>query len=217
MRRFLKTSRRVLRDAGGVTAVEFALTLPLLMLMGLGGLEIANIAVTHMRINQIAVSLADNASRMKQQTVSGAPQFREFDANEALKAAELQGADLDLLKRGRIILSSLEVNSDGGQWVHWQRCAGAKTVYTSAYGVQGTGATGTAFTGMGPSGNQVTAEPGSAIMVAEVVYDYRPLIVDGLFDSMTIRKYSAMYVRDDRDLSDTGIFNPSPAAPVAAC
>lgn len=215
MRGLLKKGRSFLRDASGVTAVEFALTLPLLMLMGLGGLEIANLALTHMRINQIAVSLADNASRMKQQTVSGAPQFREFDANEALKAAELQGADLDLLQHGRIILSSLEVNDDGGQWIHWQRCAGARTAYASAYGGQGTGKTGTAFTGMGPTGNQVTAEPDSAIMVAEVVYDYQPLIVDKLFDTMTIRKYSAMYVRDDRDL--TRIYNPSPAAPVASC
>jgi hypothetical protein len=215
MRHLLQKIGKLLHDASGVTVVEFALTLPLLMLMGLGGLEIANIAVTHMRINQIAVSLADNASRMKQQTVSGAPQFREFDANEALKAAELQGADLDLPERGRVILSSLEVNGDGGQWIHWQRCSGAKTAYISAYGAQGTGATGTAFTGMGPVGHQVTAEPGAAIMVAEVAYDYRPLIIDKLFDTMTIRKYSAMYVRDDRDL--TGIFNPSPTAPVASC
>ena len=215
MRRLLTKCRRLIGNISGVTAVEFGLTLPLLIFVGLGGLEIANMAVTHMRINQIAISLADNASRMKQQTPGGAPHFREVDANEALKAAELQGADLHLLEHGRVILSSLETNSKDGQWIHWQRCAGAKTAYASAYGAEGTGAKGTSFPGMGPSGKVLTAEPGSAIMVAEVVYEYQPLIVDTLFDTMTIRKYSAMYVRDDRDLSG-GVY-PSPPATASTC
>jgi hypothetical protein len=211
---------RTLRsDSSGVTAVEFALVLPLLVFMALGGLEIANMAVVHMRINQIAVSLADNASRMKQSSTNGSPHFREVDANEALKAAEEQGDDLKLLQNGRVILSSLEMNASGGQWIHWQRCSGQKTAYASAYGTQGTGITGTAFAGMGPTGNKVTAESGAAIMVAEVVYVYKPLVIDKIFDTLTIRKYSAMYVRDDRDLTGTptGIYNPSPTATASTC
>lgn len=187
-----RTLRAAVADTSGVTAVEFALSLPLLMLMAMGGLEIANMAIVHMRINQIAVSLADNASRMKQSSTNGEPRFREVDANEALKAAEQQGADLKLVENGRVILSSLQTNATGGQTIQWQRCTGQKTSYTSDYGTQGTGAVGNAYAGMGPAGKEVTAESGEAIMVAEVVYNYRPLILDRLYDNLVVRKYLSL-------------------------
>lgn len=215
----LSAFRRMLaRDTRGAVIIEFALALPILLMLLLGGLEIANLTVAHMRINQIAISLADNASRLKQQTIGGAPQVREYDVNEAFKAAELQGADLNLMQNGRLFLSSLETNGEGGQWIHWQRCKGVLTAYQSSYGVEGDGAIGTSFPGMGPADERVTVEPGGAIMVAEVVYRYQPLIGGRwAFGDFTIRKYAAMYVRDDRDLSGAGIFNPAPQASVSRC
>ncbi|MFA7595694.1 MAG: TadE/TadG family type IV pilus assembly protein [Novosphingobium sp.] len=206
--------RRLRKDNGAVALVEFALSLPLLLLMGLGGVETANYAVTHMRVAQIAVSLADNASRAKQDVASGMPRMREADVNEAFTAAQLQAANLDIAENGRLILSSLEMNADGGQWIHWQRCFG-DAPYISSYGVQGDGATGTSVTGMGPADRRVAAESGFAVMFAEVVYDYQPIIFGSLIPDDPIRKIAAMYVRDDRDLSN--IFNPSPAAPVRSC
>jgi len=210
--------RALARDTRAAVIIEFALALPILIMLFVGGLEIANLTVTHMRVNQIAISLADNASRLKQQTIGGAPQVREYDVNEAFKAAELQGTDLNLMQNGRLFLSSLETNAAGGQWIHWQRCQGVMTAYQSSYGVEGDGKTGKTFPGMGPADERVTAEPGAAIMVAEVVYQYQPLIGGRwTFGDYTIRKYAAMYVRDDRDLSGTGIFNPSPKATVSTC
>lgn len=199
---FLNIALRLHRDTSGVSIVEFAMSLPLLLFGTLGGLELANLVATHMRINQIAISLADNASRMKQQTISGAPKVREYDVNEAFKAAERQSDDLKLVNHGRMILSSLEVKdgTTSTQIFHWQRCQGAKTSYTSKYGKQNV-----TIPGAGPVGRRITAEKDAAIMVAEVAYEYQPLIMDSLFPSMVIRKYSAMYVRDDRDLSGTGI------------
>lgn len=195
--------RDVCRDNSGVSAMEFGLVLPLLIFLGLGGLEVANMAIAHSRINQIAISLADNASRMKQRVIGANPQFREYDADQALTAAEKQGGDLKLEANGRIILSSLQLNADNGQWIAWQRCKGQATGYASAYGIEGKGATGTAFKGIGPGSdeNKLKAGDKAAIMVAEVVYEYKPLIVDTIFDKMTIRKYAAVYVRDDRDLT----------------
>ena len=210
--------RALARDTRAAVIIEFALALPILLMLLLGGLEAANLHVTHMRVNQIAISLADNASRLKQQTIGGAPQVREYDVNEAFKAAELQGTDLDLMQNGRLFLSSLETNQAGGQRIHWQRCQGMMTAYQSSFGVEGDGATGTSFPGIGPAGGRVTVEPGAAIMVAEVFYRYRPLIGGRwIFGDLTIRKDAVMYVRDDRDLSGPGIFNPSPRATVSTC
>jgi len=191
----------------GVALIEFAYSLPLMVTLGLGGLELINYTTAHLRVNQIAISLADNASRAKQEVVGSNPRFRELDANESIRAAQLQGGNLDLRENGRVILSSLEVNDDGGQWIHWQRCGGGKS-YPSRYGAQGTGEAGTAFAGMGDGTRLVEAEPNFAIMYAEVFYDYEPIIFRGLIPEQTIYKTAAMYVRDDRDLN--GIFDPEP-------
>lgn len=212
---FHRTLRALLLDQSAVALIEFGYSLPFLMILGLGGVEVANYSITHMRVSQIAVSLADNASRAKQEIVAGVPRMREYDVNEAFRAAQVQSAVLDIENNGRLILSSLEVNDpDGGQWIHWQRCFGSAN-YKSSYGKQGDGATGTAFKGMGPTGNKVTAEAGFAVMFAEVVYDYKPLVFDRFISAQPIRKTAAMYVRDDRDLSK--IYNPSPEATVNSC
>ncbi|WP_201739151.1 TadE/TadG family type IV pilus assembly protein [Flavisphingopyxis soli] len=208
------------RDTSALAYVEFAYMLPILMVLGLGGIELGNLAITHMRISQVALSLADNASRAKQKVATGLPRLRETDINQALTAAQLQAGGLNLIKNGRIILSSLEKNADGGQWIHWQRCSGSK-VYVSSFGLQGDGASGTAMKGMGPAGKQVAADTGFAIMFVEVAYDYQPIIFGSMFGPQVIKKTAAMYVRDDRDLTgDTtkaakygNVYNPSPAVP----
>jgi hypothetical protein len=93
---------------------------------------------------------------------------------------------------------------------------GAYTTGVSKYGTQGTGITGTAFAGMGPSGNVVAADTRAAIMFVEVYYQYQPIFFKvGGNTSPTIYRASAMYVRDDRDL--TQIYNPSPVQTVNSC
>lgn len=206
--------RRLWADRSGLALIEFAYTVPFLMILGMGGVEVANYSIAHMRVSQIAVSLADNASRAKQDVVSGVPRMREVDVNEAFTAAQIQSSELDITSKGTLILSSVEVNEDGGQWIHWQRCFG-EGGYSSSYGKEGDGETGTALTGIGPAGRQVAAEDGFAIMFVEVVYNYEPVMFDRFIPAEPIRKIAAMFVRDDRDL--TQLYNPSPAVTVNSC
>lgn len=208
-------ARRLKIDRSGLAMIEFAYTAPFFVLLLGGGVELANFATTHMRISQTAVSLADNASRAKQGVVSGMPRMREVDVNEAFQAANLQSSDLQLNARARLILSSVEVNPDGGQWIHWQRCFG-QGAFNSSYGRQGDGASGTAIAGVGPTGRTIAAETGFAVMFVEVVYEYRPLIMESIVGRTVIRKTAAMMVRDQRELT-TGITNPSPAAAINSC
>ncbi|GEO01051.1 hypothetical protein NSE01_28830 [Novosphingobium sediminis] len=211
LRRFFA---RLAQSTGAVSAVELGLAMPFLMGLTLTGVEVVNLALIHVRLNQLAITVADNASRAKQTQVNGAPQFREFDVNQVFRAAALQGEDLQIPTRGRVILSSLQVNGSGGQWIAWQRCWG-KNTWASRYGVQGTGATGTSFAGMGYATTKMTADAGTAIMFVEIAYDYKPFFLGSVIPSKVIRKEAALYVRDDRDL--TQIYNPSPAQTVATC
>ena len=192
--------RALRRDTRAAIIVEIGLSMPLLMGLALVGAEVVNLATLHVRLNQLAITVSDNASRAKQAVSTGAPQFREYDVNQVFRGAAIQVDGLDFAHNGRVILSSLETNSSGGQWIHWQRCWGASG-YASRYGTQGTGATGTSFAGMGPSSNRMVAETGSAIMFVEVAYNYRPMFLTGVLGPVVIRKDAALYVRDDRDLS----------------
>ena len=131
-----------------------------------------------------------------------------------MNAAFVQAGQLDVAANGRLILSSLEVNDEGGQWIHWQRCFG-EAPYASSYGEQGDGAEGTELAGMGPAGRQVQAETGYAIMFAEVSYEYQPIMLGDFLEDRRISKVAAMFVRDNRDLSQ--LFNPAPGAAVNDC
>lgn len=207
-------ARRLAANASGVAMLEFALTAPLILGMGLLGTETAYFTVTHLRVSQVAMQVADNASRFGELDMLVARQVFERDVNEVFVGAEKYGENFELMERGRIILSSLQTNAQGGQNIRWQRCRGAK-VHNSSFGVQGAGATGTSFTGMGPTGQQIQASPGTAVMFVEVAYDYQALTPFTLFDGREIRYTAAFNIRDQRDL--TQIYNTNPASPIARC
>lgn len=201
--------RRLKADTSGVAFVEFAFTAPIVLAMGLLGTETASFVITHMQISQVAMQVADNASRVGEQDVLTARKVYESDINESLVGAEKLGETFGIFQRGRVIISSLQRNADGGQWIAWQRCRGAK-VFDSSYGHEGDGATGTGFQGMGEPGNLITASNGTAVMFVEIAYDYDSLTPFDIYEGRTIRYTAAFNVRDSRDL--TKLYNDGPAA-----
>lgn len=208
---------RLRRSTSGVAFIEFAYGLPAVMGLSMYGIEIGNYAQTQMRVSQIALALADNASRAGlDNRTSNLQELREIDLSDVLEAVRIQGRRLQLLDNGRVTLSSLEQNSSGGQWIHWQRCLGRRSGpgWDSSFGTAGQGATGNAFPGMGPTGSEVTAPPNSAVMFVEVNYQYQPIIGRWLIGDRVISYTAAFVVRDRRDLSangGTGILDPAPA------
>lgn len=183
--------------------IEFGLVLPFFLILCFGGLELANYALARMAVSKIAVNVADSASRLGEGNPLAGKQLTEAMLNDVLEGAIDQGASHDFAARSRIILSSLQVNAQGGQWIAWQRCIGGKTGYQSTLGRQGDGASGTAFPGMGTGTTQIRAAQGYAVMVAQVQYQYKPVI--GFWDKLTANNIltytSAFPVRENRDLT----------------
>lgn len=198
-------------DTSGLAMIEFAMVLPALLILGLGGIEVANFAIANLRISQIAMTTADNAGRVRDQ-------ISEADINELMAGAKFVGTKLKFAQNGRIILSNLE--ADGAkQWIRWQRCSGAMNV-TSSYGVplRTNGQEVTSFsnankasvdydassedstlTAMGPAGKQIAAAAGTAVMFVEIVYDYQPIVPTRFLPAATIRYTSAFNVRQRTD------------------
>lgn len=195
--------RSIVRDESAVTIIEFAFALPLLITFGMFGVEVAYMTSVNMQVSQLALSVADNASRLGQTENSAvAPTVNEADIDAVMFGATQQGAGYGFEENGRVILSSLERHSNGKQYIHWQRCAGDLEV-SSAYGNDTTrnGLTGTALPGLGENGRRVTASPNQAVMFVEVYYTYKPLFGDLFIDDRSFRQEAAFLVRDDRNLS----------------
>jgi hypothetical protein len=206
--------RKLRSDNRGVAMLETAITMPTLIFAGLAGLEIANLMITHTRVSGIALTAADNASRMAPSAgLLTLPRVREADINDVFTGAQLQSGNLNMLANGRVILSSLETNPDGGQWIHWQRCFGSKP-YASSFGGAGTGITGNSFQGMGFTGRQIRATPGSPVMFAEVFLDYQPFMFESWIGARTINYTAAFVARDNRDTSSV---TNTPAVTVNNC
>lgn len=217
MKSFAHVLNRLRRSTAGTAVVEFAYAAPLLLIMGGYGIETANMAITHLRVNQAAANFADNVSRMGEMDTLGVKKIREADIDDAIAGLREQSAAYQLTTYGRVIISSLERNGSGGQWIHWQRCVGKK-VWPSSYGAAGDGATGTSLTGMGPAGQQIQAPDKSGVMFVEVAYDYQPIISDKLLGAPTITSHAAFIVRDKRDFADANNpANPAPAATQMLC
>ena len=218
----VRLAHRLRRDVSGLALIEFGYSLPLLLGLSGYGLELANLARVNMRISQAANGLADNVSRVGLESALAKTQLRESDINDGLTGVARQSGTMDVGTRGRVILSSLERNADGGQWIHWQRCVGTRN-YPSSFGVAGDGATGTSFPGMGPATARVTApDLESAVMFVEIIYDYSPIFSTIYINDRQIRFHASYIVRDKRDLTangGTGITNPvsTPAAVAHTC
>lgn len=235
----LKSQARRARVAGaslractsGVALIEFAVALPVLMVLGLMGLETANYAMAHLRVSNIAVLTADNAARVRDS-------IDEADIIELFTGAKLSGANIQFAQNGRIILSDLEPTGTGtNQWIRWQRCDGALNYSNPTANMRPRTAAGVAITngteiynadrttlnttnpsspaatpaiaGMGTT-TTMAAQSGSAVMVVEVVYTYQPIIPNSFLAGRQIRYESAFNVRqrNDQALKNAGRITP---------
>lgn len=185
--------QRLARDRRGVSIVEFALVLPFVITITMAGLEMANLAVTVLRVNQMAMLAADNAARVRNS-------IDEKDVEQVMVGLRFAGTGIKFGDYGRVIISAFEPNgqtgSKKGYKITWQRCFGSNNV-TSSYGTAGDGATdATLASGMGPTGKKVTPVDNNALMFAEIRYNYHPVVASYFVSAFELAARQAFTVRD---------------------
>jgi len=197
---------RLKRDESALALTEFAFAAPILLLLGMVGIETVNFIAHHQKASQLAVLIADSASRKLERV-------DEQDVAEIFFGAHVSGENYDLGSKGRVILTQLtdngRVGSSNGNWVRWQRCygeLGEDDNLQSKYGVEGDGENNNSLAnGMGPTGREVVAYPGAPVNFVEVFLDYEPLIDNDLtrqfYGDTQIYYIAAMMVRERGDQS----------------
>lgn len=206
---------RLRRDTSGLALIEFAYSLPLLLGIGMYGTETALYVQTNMKVSQIALAVADNGSRIGENSDLAVKQVYEGDINTILAGAAILSSEDNFYEKARVVVSSVEENAAGKPYIHWQRCAGDIN-YTSPYGSEGTGKYDNALQdGIGPVNQRARPIPGSAVIFVEVAFDYDAIFGLAPFSNNRIVHTAAMSVRDDRDLSE--VFNSTQAETVSVC
>lgn len=232
-RNFGKFAVRLCHDRAGLALIEFALSAPIVLLVGCYGVELANLAIVHLRVSQIALNLADNASRVGAYSNLATQQLREVDVNDILQAARYQGAGISLAANGRITLSSLEnvaqsYDTQPVQRIHWQRCIGARSgaSFDGQFKANVTTTAGSTAAvtdkgydlplGISDNGSTPIMSPGGAgVMYVEINYRTQPLFGTWLSPPQTIHYIASFVVRDRRDYSQ--LFNPTPTSTQSTC
>ncbi|WP_397595218.1 TadE/TadG family type IV pilus assembly protein [Sphingorhabdus sp.] len=217
-------------DRSGLALTEFAFSLPIMLSLMVGGAELSNYAVVQSTISQLAVQVADNATRIGTKDPSQIYYVAESQINDILDGAALHAGNLDIygthkegnttVGNGMIVISNvsemLEKTNDGkSQYeITWQRCRGAAD-YEPQYGKFGETSGTEMLEGMGPAGQKATPpDRNTDMLFVEIHYRYQPIF----FTPNAIRSYSdirmsaSMLVRDNRS-SDL----PSANATAYAC
>jgi hypothetical protein len=160
---------RLRRAADGNVAVEFALALPVLLLMMLGSAELARFVILHQKIDRVAVTMSDLVSRAE--TVS------ESDLVDIFVAAGQVAQPFDIGSLGLVIVSSV-MNPDGnGPIIAWQRSGGGALSATSQIGIQG---------GAASLSGDFQVRQGETAIIAEVFYDFTPFVSELVVEPQTL-------------------------------
>lgn len=149
---------RLWRDRSGVSAIEFALVLPILALLGAGTIEFGRLILLTQKLQNGSFILADLTARDK--TLSEEQLGNIFLAlNNLIQPFEFTDS-------GTAVVTSVGAAADDAPVVNWQRSGAGELAATSQLGAPGEAANL-------PGALSIAA--GETIIVAEVFYDYRPL------------------------------------------
>jgi Flp pilus assembly protein TadG len=169
--------RRLLLDRRGVSAIEFAMIAPVLILLYVGAVETSNALTIYRRTAQIAATAADLTAQVKQ--VSAA----DLKDIVAASGSILTPYSTTPLK---VVLSSVVADQNNNGKVDWS-CAnkGSGRAKSSSYPV--------------PTG---LTEPNSSVIVAEVTYSFSPLLgLTTVFSPGSFDMKRTFYARPRRSLT----------------
>lgn len=167
---------QIVRDQRGVSALEFAMVVPALILLYVGAVEVGNALTIYRRTSQVASTAADLTAQVKKVTKS------DIKDIEAAAQSILTPYSTEPLK---IVLSSVVADKNNHGKVEWS-CAskGSARAKDSGYPV--------------PNG---LTEPNSSVIVAEITYAFTPLVgLTTFFSPGSFEMSRTFYTRPRRSL-----------------
>lgn len=170
--------RILARDRRGSLAVEVAMSIPIMVSLLLGGVEITRYVLLNQKVERASATMAD--------LVSQAEKLSEEDLANLFIATRYTVEPFDLAGKGRVIISSIaKSSSDADVRVVWQRAFGSGSG-SSSFGAEGGAA-------VLPAG--FTVRDGENIIVGEAFFDFVPVLGDDVLGNTTLHSHAVMRPR----------------------
>lgn len=171
---FLEQCQRWRRNEEGVSAVEFALILPLMITMYIGAVEFSHALTIDRRVTAVASAAADLVAQVEEVDTD--------DLADVFQASSTIMTPYDAAPVS-IVLSSVVADENNNTTVAWSEAHnGSPRATGSSYAV--------------PNG---LTQPFSSVIVAEVSYTYNPSVAQFLKSGVTMT--DTFYLRPRRSMT----------------
>lgn len=145
-------------DQGNVV-VEFALALPVLMIMLLASAELGRFVLLNQKIDRVAITMSDLVAR--------AETINETELDDIFNAAAHVAEPFDLGGSGRVIISSVTNDDGDSATIAWQRSGGGSFIKASELGTEGETA---------DLPEDFAVREGETAIISEVFFDFEPFL-----------------------------------------
>lgn len=166
------------RSEEGIAYVEFALSVPLLLALFMGAVEVTRYIIIIQKLEKASVTVSDIVAQSSTMSSSQLAQLVEA-ANQVM-------APYTFTNNGYVIISSVTKTGTNPPKVNWQYGGGGTWTQPSHVGVSGGSATWLPISSLDDKEN---------IIIAEVFYNYQPLMVGQVLQGQLIYKISTFKPR----------------------
>lgn len=167
------TLLRLFRAREGIAFVEFAITLPFLLLLFMGAVEVTRYIIVVQKVEKAAITLSDLVAQASETTGT--------ELNVMMLAAGQVILPYSFDANGYAIVSSVTRTGSAAPLVSWQFGGGGTWVQPSQIGAAGSVAS------MPPG---FLMNSGENVIVAEVFYNYTPLFATAIMPGGLVYKRS---------------------------
>jgi hypothetical protein len=171
MGRFRRVLHRICRCDRGVALVELALALPIFIIFLTGAIEMTRYVWINHKLLRLTSEISD--------LVTQSPSMSVTEINVLFEAANYIIEPFDIQTNGVIIISSVSGTAEDPPQVNWRQCGGGNLVVAGVVGAEGADAN---------IPNGLVVNPLDNIIIAEVYYDYEPLMFDNIISDKQLTR-----------------------------
>ena len=160
--------KRFLRDKSAVAIVEFAMILPVLLVMTVGSFEVARYAFLTQKLDRISATLADLTARAEALTAA--------EVDNLFNSIEHLAQPFSFDEEGMVVISSVVGRAGLDPLIIGQKIQGEIPDHDSKIGTNGETAT---LPGVFTDEDGQTLKDGEGLIVTEVFYSFAPYFTGG--------------------------------------
>ncbi len=165
-------TQKIASDNCGVAAIEFALVLPLLLLLFLGGFEVSRFLLIHQKADRVAYTITD--------VVTQSTSITRNQLEQILHAATQIMQPFEFADSGIVIISSIyQDNNSPTPIIRWQYSGGGKLSRNSKIGRNN---------GSASLPNNLTLNNNENVIISEVFFTYTPIFPLEILPAVEIYK-----------------------------